>query len=79
MPEVRINAAGMHLFPAAQLGDTLELDNRHNVQGNVTYQIAVQVPVLIPMVPNQDYRIQNIHGQQVQVWNNLPNSLYCRW
>jgi len=79
MPEVRINAGAMHLFAAGLLGDTLQLDNRHNVNGAVAYQIAAQPAYNVPIVPNQDYAIQNIHGLQVQVWNNLPSSLYCVW
>jgi len=79
MPQVTINAGAMHLFPAGTLGDTLELDNLHNVNGAVAYQIAAQPAYNVPMVPNGEYMIQNIHGQQVQVWNNLPNSLRCAW
>ena len=77
MPETRINANDNHIFPQGTLVNQLELDNRHNVQGPVTYRIAAQPVVNIPMQPNQEYFAQNINGQQVQVWNNLPNSLYC--
>ena len=61
------------------LDDTIELDNRHNVQGNEVYQIGVQRIVTIPMVANQEYFIRDIRGQQLQVWNNPPSSLYCEY
>ena len=77
MPVTRIDAGTNHIFPQGTLQNQMELDNRHNVQGPVNYQIAAQPLVNIPMQPNQEYYIQNIHGQQVRVWNNLPNSLYC--
>ena len=79
MPEVRINAGATQVFPQGQLGDALDLDNRYNVTGTVQYQISVQPRVTVPIEPNKDYVIKNIRGEQVQVWNNLPNSLYCVW
>ncbi|MDJ1159087.1 hypothetical protein QNA08_12655 [Chelatococcus sp. SYSU_G07232] len=79
MAEVRINAGATYVFAAGQLEDTLELDNRHNVNGNVLYQIGAAPQVTVPIVPNEEYTINNIRGQQVTVQNGLPNSLYCVW
>lgn len=79
MPEVRINPGAVQLFPAHQLDDRLELDNRHNVGGNVSYQIGAAPTVTVPIIPNAEYVVRNIRGQQVTVTNNLPNTLYAVW
>ncbi|GGX93455.1 hypothetical protein GCM10007160_21290 [Litchfieldella qijiaojingensis] len=79
MSEVRIPSDGQHVFPAGQLDENLELENRHNVAGSVLYQIATRPVVTINMTPNEEYRVQGINGQQLTVTNHLPNSLYCRW
>jgi hypothetical protein len=80
MPEYRLDAGATHIFPAGTLGDTMDLQNRHNVGGNAVYQIAARPLVTVPIQPNQpDVMINSINGQQLQVWNNLPNSLYCVW
>ncbi len=80
MPELRLNAGVVHVFPAGQLADQLELDNRHNVAGNVVYQIGVAPTVTMPIrVGDERYYIRNIRGQQLTVTNQLANSLYAIW
>ncbi len=79
MPEIRINAGATYVFAAGTLGDTVTLDNRHNVAGNVQYQIAAQPLTTMPIAPNGHDVVNNIHGQQLTVVNQLPNSLYCVW
>ena len=74
---VPIAAGGNHVFPAGTLQEDLELDNRHNVAGNVQYRIANRRLVTVPIVPNEEQWIRGINGQQLSVTNNLPNSLYC--
>lgn len=77
MAEQRINAGAVYVFAAGVLDDTLRLENRHGVAGNVQYQIAAQPAVTVPIVDNGEYTINNIRGQQLTVTNLLPNSLYC--
>lgn len=76
MAEQRIGAGATHVFPAGQLADRLDLQNRHGVNGVVTYQIAGRFPVPITF-NNDNHVINNIDGQVLTVTNNLPNSLYC--
>ena len=80
MPELRIDAGANHIFPADQLENQLELDNRHNVAGNVVYQIGARPAVTMPIkVGDERYYIRNINGLQLSVTNQLPNSLYAIW
>lgn len=76
MAEQRINTGATHAFPAGVVDDNLTLENRHNVQGDVIYQIAGRPPVHIPF-NNDDHVIPGVNGQAITVTNNLPNSLYC--
>jgi hypothetical protein len=79
MSEIRIAPGATHVFAAGQLEEVLELENRHNVNGVVQYQIGARAWVNINMAPNMEFQIQGINGQQLSVVNGLSNSLYCRW
>lgn len=74
--ETAIAAGATYVFPANVLADHVELDNRHNVSGSVTYQIGAQPAVKVPIQPNQQYQINQIGSQALSVANGLPNTLY---
>ncbi|MDQ3125486.1 MAG: hypothetical protein M3Q74_07755 [Pseudomonadota bacterium] len=74
--ETRIGAGATYVFPAGALDDQVELDNRHNAAGQVTYQIAAQPAVNIQVQPNQEYTINHIRAQSLTITNGLPNGLY---
>ena len=74
--ETRIGAGATYVFPAGVLDDRVDLQNRHNVAGQVTYQIAAQPAVNIQVQPNQEYAINHIRAQTLTITNGLPNSLY---
>ncbi|MET0274551.1 MAG: hypothetical protein ABW360_16310 [Phenylobacterium sp.] len=76
MAEQRINSGANFVFPVGVVPAGAQLDNRHNVIGNVTYQIGAAPAVVIPMVPDQDYSVPGVNGQLFAVTNGLPNSLY---
>lgn len=75
---VQIRAGANHVFPAAPNMQAIEVDNRHNVAGSITYQIQGRGAVQVPMRVNEDtLTIPNIHGLQTTVTNNLAASIYC--
>jgi len=63
------------VFPPGTIQDSAEVDNLHNVNGNVNYQINAQQVVTIPIRPNEENVINHVYGQQLTVWNNCPNSI----
>lgn len=75
MPTQSIASGANFVFGAGTINAGCELDNRHNVAGDVRYQIGVQPQVTIPMVPNGEYRVPNVNGEQFSVHNGLPNTL----
>lgn len=80
MPQHQILAGANHLFPAGTFVDHFDLDNQHNVVGNVRYQIGPAPAVTVPLAVNEPaLRVGNVHGQQVVVTNLLPSSLYVVW
>ncbi|MBI2261450.1 MAG: hypothetical protein HYU62_07265 [Caulobacterales bacterium] len=75
--ETRIGAGATYVFPAGALDEQVRLENRHNVAGQVTYQIAAQPAVNIQIQPNQENTINQIRAQSLTIINGLPNSLYA--
>ena len=79
MSEQRIVAGGNHTFPPGTVNHAMAIENRHNVQGPIQYQIGLQPQVTVPVGPNEPSITIDARGLQLTVWNGLPNSVYCVW
>lgn len=76
--ETRIGTGQHYTFAPGQVNENMTIENRHNVRGNLLYQIGNQPQVTVPIESNQDDTvIPGVNGLQLQVINNLPNSIYC--
>lgn len=63
------------VFAAGTIAGNASLDNLHNVLGNVTYQIGVAPPAVIPMAQDEAPVVIAVNGLQFSVTNNLPSEL----
>ncbi len=83
--ELRLGAGQQHTFANATWPHGVELDNLHNVAGQVRYRLRVaggawRAWIVVPMAPNgPDVNIPNQPGQDLEVDNQLPNSIVCRY
>lgn len=75
MADYYIPAGQMRIYGLGTFPNNATLDDLHNVVGNVTYQIGVAPPVVMPFHVNQDPVVLPVNGQQFQVTNNLPSEL----
>lgn len=75
MPRQRINPLSAYTFPPGTIENSAEVDNLHNANGTVDYQIAAQPVRSIPIRPNEENFINSINGQQLIVWNNVTSAV----
>ena len=77
MPERQILTGANVLIPANTIPGNASLDNRHNVAGNVSYQIGAAPQVNVPLQTNEDPTpVPGVNNQTLRVINGLTSSIY---